>query len=527
MRVNTDSLILKKRLQLQEDLDASKTQHERNKLGQFATPPPLATEIIKATQEYIDSNLPLRFLDPAFGTGAFFVALREVMGTDSIERAQGIEIDPHYGIPAQHLWRETNLNLILADFTQLAAPHDEQQKANLIVCNPPYVRHHHIDAEQKAQLKAKSKETTGIQLSGLAGLYCYFMFIAHDWMAKGGIGCWLIPSELLAVNYGRKVKQYLLTKVQLLRIHRFDPSDRQFENALVSSSVVWFRNERPDPEDTIELTFGGTLKNPTKKQIVIHKRLNANAKWSRMPLLSKPKAHLVNPKTPNTKVSNLFRIKRGIATGANKFFILTPDQITAYNLPSNFLVPILPSPRYLDSNQILSDEYGNPSNTKSLFLLNCRLPEHEVRAKHPTLWEYLELGKRQDIHKRYLCRHRSPWYMQESRPPAPILCTYMGRNQQPFKFILNQSKATAPNVYLMLYPKPDLQIHIEENPKLLLKIWNALRDIKSVDLISEGRVYGGGLYKLEPKELGNTSLETIGNFLPEIQSTIATQPALF
>ncbi len=63
------------RLELQERLDAVKSQAERNRLGQFATPPELASEIIS----YADSLLPQRskihFLEPGFGTGPFYSAL--------------------------------------------------------------------------------------------------------------------------------------------------------------------------------------------------------------------------------------------------------------------------------------------------------------------------------------------------------------------------------------------------------------------------------------------------------------------
>jgi adenine-specific DNA-methyltransferase len=34
----------------------------------------------------------------------------------------------------------------------------------------------------------------------------------------------LIPSEFMDVKYGGPLKQYLLDKVTLLRIHRFDPN---------------------------------------------------------------------------------------------------------------------------------------------------------------------------------------------------------------------------------------------------------------------------------------------------------------
>ena len=88
-------------------------------------------------------------------------------------------------------------------------------------------------------------QATGLRLSGQAGLYAHFMLQAHAWMRRGALAGWLIPSEFMDVNYGRELKAYLLRQVTLLRIHRFDPSEGQFDDALVSSSVLWFRNQRP------------------------------------------------------------------------------------------------------------------------------------------------------------------------------------------------------------------------------------------------------------------------------------------
>ena len=88
-----------------------------------------------------------------------------------------------------------------------------------------------------------------------------------------------------------------------------------------------------------------------------------------------------------------------------------------------------------------------------------------------------------------------------------FLCSYMGRKSSehtaPFRFILNHTKAIVTNSYLMLYPKVVLQEAIAQTPDMLHEVWNALHNITANDLESEGRVYGGGLKKIEPKELAN------------------------
>ena len=35
-----------------------------------------------------------------------------------------------------------------------------------------------------------------MEISGLAGLYCYFLLLCHDWMEDQGLAIWLIPSEV-------------------------------------------------------------------------------------------------------------------------------------------------------------------------------------------------------------------------------------------------------------------------------------------------------------------------------------------
>ena len=89
------------------------------------------------------------------------------------------------------------------------------------------------------------------------------------------------------------------------------------------------------------------------------------------------------------------------------------------------------------------------------------------------------------------------------------------------RFIVNHSSATATNVYLMLYPKPDLAKVLLEKPELLKKVWQALDRISDEVLMGEGRVYGGRLHKLEPRELDNILAEIISDiYLNIYQQTL-------
>jgi hypothetical protein len=292
-----------------------------------------------------------------------------------------------------------------------------------------------------------------------------------------------------------------------VRIHCFDPADVQFEDALCTSAVLWFKKALPPANHVVEFTYGGSLTQPKMSLMMSVESLRKTAKWTKFGLVS----GRVNSQEQPLKLKDLFTIKRGLATGANDFFVLTLEQVSDYQLPLEFLKPILPSPRFLLVDEIEADSFGNAMLDRQLFLLSCHLPLDEVKAKYPMLWEYLQMGIKQGISDRYLCKHRSPWYLQEKRSPSPFLCTYMGRQDssrgRPFRFILNHSKATATNVYLMLYPKPALTKALLDKPQLHKEVWQALNRISDEALMGEGRVYGGGLHKLEPRELGNAIAE--------------------
>jgi adenine-specific DNA-methyltransferase len=51
-------------------------------------------------------------------------------------------------------------------------------------------------------------------------------------------------------------------------------------------------------------------------------------------------------------------------------------------------------------------------------------------------------------------------------------------------------------------------------PEISRAIWKAPSSITSESLIGHGRTYGGGLHKLEPKELANLPASVILDALP-------------
>ena len=106
--------------------------------------------------------------------------------------------------------------------------------------------------------------------------------------------------------------------------------------------------------DNVRFTYGGSLEQPKVERVVPSETLRRDPKWTRYPMNEKFDV----PDTP--VLSDFFRIKRGLATGYNSYFILTAEEVDRRELPYQAFRPILPSPRYLTEDEVEADSAGKP-----------------------------------------------------------------------------------------------------------------------------------------------------------------------
>jgi hypothetical protein len=99
----------------------------------------------------------------------------------------------------------------------------------------------------------------------------------------------------------------------------------------------------------------------------------------------------------------------------------------------------------------------------------------------------------------------------------------MGRgsaDKQPFRFIWNRSKAIGTNLYLMLTPQNSLASMLRHHPGRAEAVHGLLAQVTGHELRGEGRVYGGGLNKIEPSELARISATSFVDLWPELMSDV-------
>jgi adenine-specific DNA-methyltransferase len=470
--------------------------------GAYITPPELALDI--AAEVYSHIELPLekvRFGDPVLGTGIFFAAFMKAISFEPLASAVGYEVNSPRAEATYKKWQARGLVVKCEDFL-LSSCLDQ---VDVLLANPPYLRYQEIPAAYRIKVVERIQQLTGIEVSGQASQYVHFMLLAHKWLAQDAFAGWLVPSEFLDTAYGASLRAYLSSHVTLDRIHRFSSGDVQFENALVSSAVVIFKNALPADDHKVKFTFGGSLSNPEVSVEVELSQLQRLSKWTGI----EQSDH--KWEASSLRIGDVFDVRRGIATGANNFFIVDRMKAEELGIPREFLKPVLPKARFLTKNVIFEDDDGFPDTIPQLCLIDCKLPEDVVKNQHPRFWTYLSSAD-DKVRNATLVRSRRLWYSQESRLPPQFLCTYMSRivaKQATLKFILNKSSAVATNVYLMMYPKKHVAEYLAQDDNREKELFDLLQKTANEEMLINGRIYGGGLHKLEPNELANVRLAGI------------------
>lgn len=483
----------------------------------FITPPEYAHDMaVCALDAFSNDGEAIDFGDSAIGTGTLFLALQHLIDKKNnahekrytFRSAIGIDNDQTMAQEAFVKCSKRGLKVIYGD--ALSPYIDLGTKRNLMIVNPPYNRYQDIPENYRKQIGKLSQEQTGIHVPGDAGLYVYHMLIMDKWLNEDGVAVWLIPTIFLQARYGEAIRNYLLNRVQLLRLHIYDEQNLQFDNTMISTTIVVFRKSSCNNKQKVAVSYGSSLRSPNYVDIELLRSEIQN--WRRIIMSPVSAVSHINSTQDKLQFQMLFDIKRGLATGANSFFVLNRDTAKSKGIPDCALRPVLPKARFLESLIIEAEQDGYPRVAPQLALIDCDLPWELIKTKYPQFYNYLCTAREQGIIERTLVKSRNPWYKQERRDAPPFLLTYMGRNKKnlpPLYFVLNKSQAVALNTYILLYPKPWLKEILDSDEELYKNLLSSLNNSASNSLKQQTRVYSGGLQKLEPNELKELPITAI------------------
>lgn len=467
------------------------TGEERRDAGQFFTPF-WAGEVMAG---WLFQRPPSLCLDPGAGSGGLLIPAARDRGRGKA-RLLGLDLDP---LAISMLKANVRLRgMAGVEARQANFLLDElPERPDTIICNPPYSRHHVIPAEEKLAIHDGFEERLGVRFNGLAALHVLFLVRALEVAADGARIAFITPSDWLDVGYGKKIKEWLLANAQVEAIVLIEESHLFFEGVMTTAAITLIRKTAPTSEPTRLLHIEGdptrimpsaVISALTESQFApaqlafcrsSEAMLDATGKWSRPPL----------KRRRGQPLGSFARIRRGIATGSNRFFVISEAQRRTLGIPVSELKRCITSPRIFSGSELTAEAMDSLPDDVPRWLVDNSDPE---AAKEKTaLGRYLRRGLRQRIHHGYLAARRSPWHRLEQRGESPILFTYFNRDAP--RFIRNRCGAVPLNNWLIIEPNDGVDCDA---------LYELLQSRTVREQLNERRrVYGGGLWKLEPSEL--------------------------
>jgi hypothetical protein len=453
--------------------------------GQFWTPTWVAGPMVS----YALGGGARALFDPAVGPGTFFVAAK-ARGFRGVFRGcelhpEALEESRRHGLTMDDISGITTGDFLSTAFSKVPA----------IVSNPPYIRHHRIPPSSKCQFQSRVRHELGFSIDGRAGLHVYFFIRCLQMLEEHGRMAFIVSADICEGVFARALWTWVADHFCLNGVVTFSPEAAPFPgvdtNAMIlllrkdkpKKNFVWVRVKRADVEalEDLVLNLEAAASNESLEVCLREIDEGLDAGLSRPP-------HKAQGESVFLK--DVAQVMRGIATGANEFFVMTSAEAAERGLSRTFFLRCIgrtrdcPADRITQNRLFELEQAGRPT-----WLLN--VPDVPKENLPPALRNYLDAGERQGLPQRALIKSRRTWYQMEQRKVPPLLFAYLGRRSS--RFILNEAGVVPLTGFLCVYPKPGIDARA---------LWAALNESQVIEGLSRvGKSYGDGAIKVEPRSL--------------------------
>lgn len=484
---------------------------EQKLRGGYYTPLDLAIYISRWVRE----KTPKTILEPSCGDGVFIEALAKT-GSHAKLKVLGFELSSEEAAKAKQ--RSKSFGCIESeirsgDFLDFAISEMLTGRTgyDAVVGNPPFVRYQYLPEE--AQRKAESIfELLRLPFTKHTNAWVPFVLASVAMLKQGGRLGMILPSEIIHVMHSQSLRTFLGKTCSRLLI--VDPQELWFEGTL-QGAVILFAEKKDHPADhcdgvgIVKVSGRSFIQDDPSKLFDDTARINGKTvegKWTRALLTASERAlfdSLCESKNVH-EFSSVAKVDVGIVTGANKFFLVHDDVVKKYGL-GKYAHPMFgrsqhcPGVIYDEQQHKHNASVGNPTN-----FLWITPPKNELSK---VVAEYVELGEKQDLHTRYKCRIRKPWYKVPS-VSATEVCMLKRSSDTP-RLILNSLPAYTTDTAYRIKTKKGIA-----PDKLVYCFLNALTAL-SAEL--EGRHYGGGVLELVPSEIEKLVLPLPTGIRPQLR----------
>ena len=444
-------------------------------------------------------------LEPSCGDGVFITSLLKNKKNKKINEIFAIEYNKKEAKKVSHIITvhpdfKKICNVVNGDFFKFFNEKLKHKKFDIILGNPPYIRSQYFEHDQMDEA-LKIMELAGIKPNKLINVWAPFLIAGMLSMNNGGRLGMVIPAEMMHVNYSGDVRLFLSkfpAKITIITFNELVFPDVQQEIILVliekdknqndSQNKVF--NHKINIIQIKNMDFLKNIKNKNIEESEYKKIEPTEDKWNRY-LLSKQELKVLTSISDLEKLSRFGEIAKvdvGTVTGANNYFVVSEDTLKEYKL-EKIAAPLVG--RNLHIPGIIFDEKDWFENKKKGFAVHLlNFPNTDFENYPKIMQEYIRLGEKQEIHKRYKTRMRDRWYQVPSiwKPDAFLL----RRSHRFPKLILNEANANTIDTMHRVKMNPGI-----DRDSLIFCFYNSVTMAYS-ELV--GRSYGGGVLEILPNE---------------------------
>lgn len=446
----------------------------RKRLGQFFTPGEVAASLVK----WVAPNPATRLLDPSCGDGAF---LRHH------KKSVGIELDP------AHAWqaRENAPSALVhcGDFFGWAA--ETRERFEAIAGNPPFIRYQSFSGTTRAQALAAASLMEA-DFSALTSSWAPFLLVAAGLLRPGGRMAFVVPAEIGHANYSKVLIEALCGHFSGVRIVA---CRRKLFPEISEDCWLLFCEGFGGRTEVIGLTtvdeFVPSSSPPSVSRTVPLSDWRSMGGRLRPFLLPSTALSLYQEITCSQEVrrfGELASANIGYVSGANDFFHLRPSEVAGLGIPREVLSVTIRKASQLSADRVEAGDIERwIASDEPVFLLNLKgvdpLPE-PVR-------KYLASDRAEEARSAYKCRTRSPWFaVPDVKVPDGFLTVMNGRNAA---LVKNDAGCVCTN---SLHA-----VRLREGANFLQLQEGWKSPLAALGAEIEGHPLGGGMLKLEPKEV--------------------------
>ena len=461
--------------------------------GGYYTPPDLAAFIAR----WVSVGDTQSVLEPSCGDGIFFEALACEARTASAS-ITAFEINKDEAGKAFSRAKSCGVraDVQASDFLDWALRHIREGVGlfDAVVGNPPFVRYQYLPKEFQVRAEQVFRHL-GCRFTKHTNAWVPFVLASIALLRQGGRLGMVVPAELIHVTHAQSLRSYLGKECK--RIVIIDPQRLWFDGTLQGAVILLAEkrrstSEKPQGLGVVSVRDREFLSRDPEEVFLAPSVVNGSAlahKWTRALLDSSARDLLESiEKNPNVRqFQDIAQVDVGIVTGANKFFLVPEETVERYAL-QDYAHPMFGRSEHCPG--ILYDQRQHGSNVTSGKPSNFLWFKDPNVVQNPLVKKYIRLGERQQLHTRFKCRIRSPWYSVPS-----VYATDIGmlkRSHNAPRLILNKVKAFTTDT---AYRVRSSTVSSETLVACFLNPLTAL----SAEL--EGRHYGGGVLELVPSEI--------------------------